>query len=399
MNKSRIALAIAGALGAAAIGVSSSAVAQTSTVQIGGGFNLFYMVNDPGGNTPAGTLVPQGKKHDNLQLSEPELWIHGEETMGAITTWFRCTTTFDVVSQTTTGVVCGRNSGLGFKGGFGNLFFGNWDSPHKLNNNAARGWFGGTGILTGGFAQLLYNGSGNTNNGVGNTFYERRPRGIHYHSPSFGGFNFKAVVSSANEETGLVTATTGSLSSRTLGASAEYANGPLQIGVGYEQHNDNNPASQSTSTTGAAAYNAGTDKSWNIAGSYTMGFGLRLGGIWSQSKYDVTNTTDLKKSGWALFADYKISGPHSIKAQYYKAGDSKGTSTTVGVGQHSAAGPSTGAKGWTLAYGHELSKRTEWALVYGVMDNEANANYLHGARAGNAGSTQKNYGLNIRHKF
>jgi hypothetical protein len=142
-NKSRIALAIASALGTVAMGAS----AQTSTVQIGGSLNLFYMHSDQGGINRTNNLPTAGKAHDNLQLSEPEIWIHGEEKLSADNTaWFRCTSSFDLMGTcalgANTGQWCGRNSALGFKGSWGNVFAGMWDPPMKTFGNEMRGWWG-----------------------------------------------------------------------------------------------------------------------------------------------------------------------------------------------------------------------------------------------------------------
>lgn len=395
-NKSRIALAIAAALGTAAMGAS----AQTSTVQIGGGLNLFYQMHKPGAASSAG--VPNtGAKHDNLSLSEPELWVHGEEKLSADNTaWFRCTSSLDLMGvcalNANSGQWCGRNSGMGMKGSWGNAFVGMWDTPNKLLSGEARGWWGGTGSLTGGFANVLYNGSGNINN-TGTTFYERRARSINYHSPSFGGFSINASTSASNEQTSQSTVALQSLSPRTYGLAANYNNGPLWVGIGYEGHKDFNPAGKTVGNGLATGYNGGTDTNWSYAARYTFG-GTRLAALYSRSSYDVTNTTSLKKNGYAIFVDHQLSGPHSIKGQFYAGGDSKGNSTDA-VGNHKAAGAETGAKGWALAYMYAFSKRTEMGVVYGRLNNDDNATYTRGVSAANAGATQTNYGLNVRHKF
>jgi predicted porin len=393
-NKSRIALAIAAAFGTAALGVSSGAIAQTSSVQMGGSLNFFYQYSNPGGgNTPP--AVPQGKKHDNLSLSEPEMWIHGEEKIGAMTAWFRCTSSFDLIgtsaaNTTGAGQFCGRNSALGFKGNFGNVFAGTWDTPMKLVGGEARGWFGGTASLTGGFANALYNGSGSNTGNTGGTFWERRSRLISYHSPSFSGFTVKGAFSAQNEGTNLTTTTLGTLKPRMYGLSAEYTNGPLYLGLGYERHNDYNPAGSTVGFTPLTQYAGGSDTAYTLAARYTFGFGTRLAALWSPTKFEILNGVDVKKKGWAIFVDHQLSGPHSIKGQYFRVGDIK----TLGVSL-----PDTGAKGWTLAYMYQFSKRTEAGFVYGVMDNEANANYTKGVSTAALGATQKNYGLNIRHRF
>lgn len=399
-NKSRIALAIAAAFGTAALGVSSGAIAQASTVQVGGSFNAFYQISKPG----TGTLnsLNGGAKHDNLSLSEPELWIHGEEKIGANTVWFRCTSSFDVFGTSTSGAdtggqLCGRNSALGFKGSFGNIFAGTWDTPQKLMVAPIRGWWGGTASLTGGVGNVLFNGAGSNIGNTGNSFWERRSRLISYHSPSFSGFDFKAAYSAQNEATTQSTAVTQALDPRSLGLSAAYTNGPLYVGVGFERHMDFNPAAQAVGAL-VGQYNGGNDTNWTVGGAYTFGFGTKLSGLWTRSVYEPQNGVDLKKSGWAIFVDHKLGGPHAIKAQYYKAGDSKGSSP-IAVGRHRAPGVDTGAKGWSAAYTYEFSKRTEMSFVYGLTDNDTNSVYSKGVSTAVPGSTNKNYGLNVRHKF
>ena len=112
MNKTAMALAVAGALAAPV------AMAQGSTVQIGGSLHLIYGMHNPNNDSIS-------SKHDNLHMSEPEMFIRGEEKLGGgLSAWFQCTSSFDVVgtgAQSTTGGAqfCGRNSGIGFKGGWG----------------------------------------------------------------------------------------------------------------------------------------------------------------------------------------------------------------------------------------------------------------------------------------
>jgi len=411
-SKSRIAIAIATALGTLATG---SAFAQNSSVQIGGSLNLFYSQSDGG----SGQHIVSGKKHDNLSLSEPELYIHGEEKLGGgMTAWFRCTSSFDLMgtgAQGTAGQLCGRNSALGFKGSFGNVFAGTWDTPAKLVGGQIRGWFGGTASLTGGFASALYNGSGSNTGNTGATFWERRARSISYHSPDFNGFNFKAMVSAANEETALTTTAQQALSPRTMGLSLEYSQGPLYVGLGYESHKDFNPfangirgreANGATAVllasvalgAGAGAYNGGTDDSWTLGARYQLGK-TRLSGLYSRTTYDVAVGQDLKRDGYAFFVDHQLSGPHSIKAQYFVAKDLKGSLVTTANNATGAAVTDTGAKGWTLAYMYDFSKRTQAGFVYGVLDNDRNSGISKGVTTAALGSTQKVYGLNLRHRF
>ena len=417
-NKSRIALAIAAAFGTAALGVSSGAIAQTSTVQIGGGLNMKYAVHK---NTGGVSTAYKNSSNDNLSLQEPEMWIHGEEKIGGVTAWFRCSSSFDITGTAGAGL-CTRNSAIGLKGNFGNIYVGNWESANRPVYNAARGWFSGTDSLVGGFANVLLNTSSSNTNNVTATqasFVERMQRQIRYDSPSLGGFNLSASYTAANESTGLSTAALQGLTPRQFSLSGLYNNGPLFAGLAYSQHNDYNPgnigvgsdaavnvttgaitaAVTSTVGTGAAgSYNGGSDKNWMLVAGYTFGFGMRLSGLYTTTKYDVTNTTELKKSGWAVFVDHKLSGPHSIKAAYYQVGDSKGNGAKVGA-SHPAAGTATGAKGWNLGYMYTMSKRTEVGFMYSLIDNDTNAKYGKGIQGATNGQTQKVYGLHTRHKF
>ena len=53
-----------------------------------------------------------------------------EKLGGGLSAWFQCESTADPRGQGQEGW-CSRNSALGLKGGFGNLFIGNWDTPFK----------------------------------------------------------------------------------------------------------------------------------------------------------------------------------------------------------------------------------------------------------------------------
>jgi len=414
-NKSRIAVAIAAAFGTAALGVSSGAIAQTSSVQIGGALNLMYSISKPGTASATNTNGAGGRgSHDNLSLTEPEIFIHGEEKIGSTTAWFRCTSSFDLMgtasstpgNTTTTstaaagsGQWCGRNSALGFKGSFGNIYAGNWDTAAKMAvyNPVRLGWFGGTASLTGGFSNVLLNGS---DSNVGNTGFSsnvRRSRGINYDSPSFSGLQFHASTSATNEATAQTTAALQAIKPRDLSLGATYKNGPLYVGIGWTQHTDYNPAGTVLGTT-TSTYNGGKDTNLMLGASYAFGNGTTLSGMWTTTKYDVTNSTDLKKSGWVMFAQHRLGGPHVIRGAYFAAGDSKGSSAAA-VGAFAIPGADTGAKGYNLSYSNELSKRTEVGFTYGIIDNDTNAKFSKGISGSTFGATQKVYGLNVRHKF
>src|SRR5882672_7534402 len=276
MNKTAIAVAVAGALAA-----PGYALAQSSTVQIGGSLHLIYGISDT--TAPGGTAY----KHDNMHQSEPEIYVRGEEALGGgLAAWFQCASSFDVVgttAQSGSAGFCGRNSGIGFKGSWGNLFAGTWDTPHKLIFNQVRGWFSGTNVYGGG-ATLLFGGSqSNVGNGAylsaggANVMgYRRQSRSLSYHSPSWSGFSFQGMMSAQNEGSVAPPATTaGPLQPRLYSGNIAYNNGPIFAALAYEQHKDFNPGAQGTAGL-AASYLGGTDSGWLLAGGYTFGGVFKL---------------------------------------------------------------------------------------------------------------------------
>jgi predicted porin len=435
MHKKLMAVAVAGALAAPGV-----ALAQTSTVQIGGSITVFYYSHDH--NNAA-----VGKTGDILETSEPEMFIRGEEKLGGdLSAWFQCTTSLDgLVTGANTFGMCGRNSGVGFKGSWGNVWAGNWDTPHKLVFNRIRGAFGGTNPVTGGSAVLLAGGSAS---GVGNSvqtittsaattttvaggvtvanpggfataisatpqsFFRRQASTWTYHSPVWSGFQLQGAFSATNETTGIPSASP--LKPRLWSLAAHYDNGPLYLGLGYERHNDYNPGN-TTVGAGTSAYNGGGDDSWIFGAGYTFAGKFKLTGQYLRNNYDVTNSGSMRVKGWAVFADWNIVGPHILRAAYAKVSDTSGT-TSQSVGSYKgpsasacgfgAGGASTlscagdtGAAWWNIHYEYAFSKRTAVLVAYNRIDNDGNATFSIGKTAAIAGGDQSALGIGIKHRF
>jgi predicted porin len=413
MNKKVMAVAVASALAVP----SAVAFAQTSTVQIGGSITAFYYRHSP--NNPN-----VGQSSDIMETSEPEMYVRGEEKLGGgLSAWFQCTTSMDgmIGGAAASFGICGRNSGIGFQGSWGNLFMGNWDTPEKLVFNRARGWWGGTNALTGGSAVLL---QGGTASGVANpvttitaspviagatgaatatsanpgSFFRRQANSLNYHSPSWNGFSFAGSFSAANEQTGNPEAST--LSQRMYSLGAQYASGPLYVGFGYERHSDYNPGNVGIGV-GASAYMGGTDTNMILVGGYTFG-GFNIRGIYSKLEYDVTNSGGLDVDGWGLFGDWNIQGPHTLRFQYVSTDDTSGTTTTsVGayVGPGTVATASNGGKLWGLGYSYAFSKRTMGSFVYTKIDIDTSSRFSRGKVTPTLGSSQTSTGFVLQHRF
>lgn len=407
-------------LAAAVVGAFTVApaivAAQTSSLSMGGQMNIFYAISDPNnGNV--------GKKGDYLEQSENELWVRGEERLGGgLSMWFQCASSMDTVTATGVGL-CTRNSATGFKGSWGNAFVGNWDTPIKSTMNKNRGWFSGTNSLYGGSANLLFGGSGGVGNPVqviggssttagtgsalattmsskADAFFRRQSQLLSYNSPSWNGFDIKAAYSAANQATGQGG---NNLKQRLFSLAGAYENGPMFVNLSFERHMDYNPGNVTVGTA-AGQYNGGDDDKWMIGGGYTFTNNFRLSGLYTETKYEPTSTTDLKVKGFGIYADWKVQGPHSLRAMYAKVNDTKG-SATGNIGSYKApivagvANTDTGADMYTLAYAYDFSKRTSVGFSYNHLSNDRNANFSQGKTAATLGGNQAIYGLFTNIKF
>src|SRR5574339_493367 len=174
MQKKLIAVAVAGVLGAPLV-----AYAQTSTVNIYGRITYEYGHGDGGSanhstdyaDTPGGSAIG----------------FRGEEKLGGgLSAWFQCETSADVRGIDQVGL-CSRNSAVGFKGGFGNLHFGRWDTPFKRALNVGTVGAEETGLQ--GMSFLPFGGSGGADatasaDGPQRQRWKRREAGLtYYESP------------------------------------------------------------------------------------------------------------------------------------------------------------------------------------------------------------------------
>src|SRR3990167_2283274 len=146
MQKKLMVVAVAGALSAPAL-----ALAQASTVQIYGKAVIDYSYIDQSRTKP---------NSDTLSSEGGMIGFKGTEALGGgLSAWFQCESTADTRGDSQSGF-CGRNSALGLKGGFGNVYIGRWDTPFKKVAN--RGYVGVEQTGPWGASAVLQNGSAST---------------------------------------------------------------------------------------------------------------------------------------------------------------------------------------------------------------------------------------------
>jgi predicted porin len=400
MQKKLIAVAVAGVLGAPAV-----ALAQTSTVNIYGNITYEYGIGDQGAGRPSTDYAdsPGGSA----------IGFRGEEKLGGgLSAWFQCESSADVRAMDQTGF-CTRNSAVGFKGGFGNIHFGRWDTPMKRAMNMGTTGAEETGIL--GMSFLAFGGSGgadatNANDGPQRQRWKRREAGLsYYESPVFNGFQVLAAFSSGNYAADTAaTDNTANAKPRIWSLGATYSGGPLKLGAGYEKHVEfgaHTPASTMTDLD---------DEGYGISGSFTFGGNVEVGGTWLHRKWETAPGRSVKTDTYTLGVEWAISGPHGLEGQYTYADDCKGNSLAAIGGNGGCNAPTrlvggveqgvsdTGAQAFSIAYTYRFSKRTRLKLGYVVVDNDGNSNR---ARIGNMASLTKTgekvdgFAFHIRHRF
>jgi predicted porin len=400
MNKKLMAVAVAGALAAPAVSMAQS------TVQVFGDLYVEYSFWNPGRNT-AGTVQPASA--DVLQTPGSQIGFRGEEKLGGgMSAWFTCTSTADFRGVSADGW-CTRNSAVGVKGDFGNLYVGVWDTPFKraMINTGGRD----TGAF--GTAFLLAGNSTTTDQGGNAGVFKRRQRNlITLDSPNFGGFAVQGAFSSTNNSTGITTSSADA-KPRVWSLAGTYKGGPLELAAAYEKHtkaysNGVAPAAGTVSTAGAAVAGtvgavstfAGDEEGWYVAGAYQLG-SVKLGAQYTQQEADTGIGATAKAKAYQLGAEWKVAGPHNVHFGYTVADDMKGTvGAAMGSRPTVTALSNTGAKLWQVRYLYDFSKRTVGTIGYVSLKNDASANYDLGGMTGTGtGAKNSAFAMSLSHKF
>jgi predicted porin len=394
MNKKLMAAAVAGAFVTPAL-----VYAQNATVQVYGRATFEYGYADQGSGRPNSDIfqTPGGSA----------VGFKGQEQLGGgLSAWFQCESSADVRGVNQDGF-CGRNSGIGLRGGWGNLHFGRWDTPFKRATIGMVG-AGDTGLLGAAFTAVGNStGTGAAAPGVSlsrNVWKRRESSTINYESPSFSGFQILGSFSAANGATSSTDLTTAD-KPRVGSIAATYSNGPLAIAAAYEKHYDF-----------GAVGGANDDRGWTIGATYNFMGNLLVGIQYFDYKYETSTTSEAKKKNWFIGADWNFAGPHHVLGAYVNAGDTKGNATAAqfaaaglggGNGALAAPGGNTGADFWEIMYGYDFSKRTTMKVGYVKLNNDSAAVYSLGglatiggaAAAGSIGTNQSAWVMYGQHSW
>ncbi|HET7633673.1 MAG TPA: porin [Burkholderiales bacterium] len=371
---------------AAAVLAMPFAVSAKSTVQIYGKARVAYLHADSGAGINSGDMLfnPGGSK----------IGFKGTEDLGGgNAAWFQLEETFPLDGEDASWT--SRNTGIGLKGHWGLFGAGQWDTPYKQIGGGSDMWqgIGDTGI--GGVDAIISNRDTTAGNGthVPYTFARRHKGLLWYDSPDFGGFRFSAAFSDNRGDDavgGVNTPDSATGNPRLYSLNASYGNGPLAIGFGYEKHKD-------------FVRSGSNDDAWTLSGAYKFAQVFRIGLNYEHLKYSddvAAGSGDTQRNSWAVFADWHVSGPHSLHAAYVKANSTSGSQVaTLGSVVGNAGAGGTDANLWALQYGYAFSKRTSVALTYARLNNDNSANYFQYGAVSNPGQDQTVYGLTMSHVF
>lgn len=196
-------------------------------------------------------------------------------------------------SGSSAGILFSRNTGIGIRTDFGDIWTGKWDTPFKGIGGMAAVTGTATGVSASTTSILRSPGMGLTGGGIvkgGGTsggdnmgFDRRQTNTINYASPVFFGGAQVFLQYSPDEESGAGDPpSTGTGRPTLFGLGLQYRSGPLTLGYAYDRHVDflwgatvmGNSTNANAFGAGSAAWGAGTeslDTGHLLVANYTFG--------------------------------------------------------------------------------------------------------------------------------
>ncbi|MBS3916830.1 MAG: porin [Sulfuritalea sp.] len=387
MQKKLIAAAVAGL-------IAVPALAQ-SNVTISGQMRVGIQNISAGGATAAGASL---ESRSMLVDNNSNIRFAGTEALGGgLTAWWQVESAIGTTDNIgTTGAqnavgnvtsIGTRNTAVGIRGAWGNVYMGKWDMHYSNHAGVDSAGLAGGLAVGANTLNILH-----TQNGA-NSAGGRYNNAVMYDSPNWNGFDVRlgysftagsAATAQANNES---TAVNSRKESNWM-INPRYTNGPIHV---FYSHLARNNIGNVVSP--AASPDARFDR---LGGAYTFGMGLKVGLIWDRNRLSPgAGAASTKRSAWALPVTY-VMGPHTFNGTYARANDVSNTNNT-------------GANMWMLGYTYSLSKRTHLGFNWTKIRNESAARYdlwhpsSSAAGASGAalplGSDPRQLSFNIHHSF
>jgi len=376
MQKKLLGMAVAAALAVPAVALAQSAVQVYGTVHLS--VNQAKYTKDT-----LGTLNDTTKYGVTSHASN---WgLRSTETLGGgLTAWLQAE--FNLKMTRDNGVHDGegtaRNSGLGLRGGFGNIYLGTWETPwaqtFRLWDVGTIGGWGPTTSIIGRRESTGTNPSRNCGNVSGaagqvgdvatgpicgngaeasaTTLWRRYGYAMFYESPVFEGVQFKLAIDPSDRKADFVTPTATNVTENPHSWSASVTwtglGGRARAFVATMQNKDWTTVGQ-------------TDGGYTFGGGYDFGV-ANVGVTYESFKYKAA-AGDQEAKEWGAGVAVPM-GPGKIGASYAKANKLSGSGAP--------AANDTGAKMWNLGYEWALSKRTALGAGIAKIDNGADAAFI-----------------------
>ncbi|MBI5006257.1 MAG: porin [Nitrosomonadales bacterium] len=316
MQKKLIALAIAAAF-------SAPAFAENANVTFYG--KAFMTLDQMSSSNPA--VVSQTRVNTNAS----RFGLKGSEDLGGgLTAVYQFEVQMDADGSGGNGLGNGtRNSGAGVGGEFGQVMFGNWDTPFKVVHNKIE-LFDNT---------TSWSSTNVIGRSAGKNYNSRLKNMVQYTSPKIADAVTVAVLYAPDE------AKTATTNKTDLAMSAAYDLDGIYVAAAYESRPDQ-------TTTGKS------DSAMRVVGAFEID-AFTVGAMYESLKTNTSATVNVTGKNMEVVGKFK-SGPSVIAVNYAKAG-----STSVAP---VVANDVTQA---TLKYSYNFSKRTELFAAY--TSSKANA--------------------------
>jgi predicted porin len=386
MNKKLVALAVAGVLAA------PLAQAQTANVTLYGRVNLdveFVNGNIYNSNAPQNTLcdktfnkncVTTNPWQYRMGTNSSRFGLRGTESLGGgLNAIFQVESSINPAQSG--GTLAGRESFVGLQGGWGTFKIGRflmpYDDLHPIFGNVPTLT---TSILS--TASLWAQGFQAKNAGG---FDDRVANSIRYDTANLSGFtaSFQYGAQGTNyAQPGTPNTTVGNTPhAGVFGANALYANGPIQLGVGYEGNYGVRgrqavpPCVSPPLTTGCPTGKQLNDYAFSVAGAYKFSI-VQLGAVYERLKYDYQGVAggDITRNFFGLSLTGNV-GPGQMYVYYGQANNGAGSAPNGARVAGLVKGPDTRAVQWEVSYTYPLSKRTLTYVGYNKIGNDHNAAY------------------------
>jgi len=391
MQKKLLGVAVAAALVAPGLALAQSSVQVYGTVHLS--LNQTKFGSDTAGLQGGGITKYGVDSHSSN-------WgLRSTESLGGgMSAWFQAEFNMQMARTTEatgTAILANgegsfRNSGVGLRGGFGNAYLGNWETPwaqtfRLWDVGTIGGWGPTTSIigrrestnvgtqfaaststaLVAGTANTAYTDqapggsatafTGVASNNIGYSLWRRYSNSVFYESPEWSGVQLKLAIqpnAGKSNAAGATPAANPSSWSGSLGWTG--MGGRARAFIANMQSKDWSSAGN-------------TDSGYTFGGGYDFGV-ANIGATYEKYTYRTgsagqggSGVGDVTAREWAVGLAVPV-GPGKIGASYAKAKD-------LGIGGD------TSAKMWNIGYEWALSKRT--ALGFGVakIDNGANQGF------------------------